>query len=302
MRFSKFCCRPLLSCTIVLALTAVGTSQVISNASRPETAHAVSERFVPVQDGRLYYESCGSGGETVVLLHDGVVDSAVFDDVWPTFCSHFRTIRYDRRGYGRSPVAISGYSELDDLLAILRYAHADRVVLVGCSHGGQLSLDFTLAHRDRVRQLVLVGPVLGGLPFTEQFLTRANHAFSLLKTNLSAAISEWSSDRYLIAPGNQKARQRLRDLLIANPQDMTHTDLPLPVRPALGRLNDIAVPTLIITGAEDIPDVQAHAGAIEAGISGSRRILISDAGHLLYLEKPEEFSRIVINFLELNAP
>ena len=60
------------------------------------------------------------------------------------------------------------------------------------------------------------------------------------------------------------------------------------------------MPTLILTGDADIPDVHAHAGAIEAGISGSKRIVISDAGHLMYLEKPEEFSRLVIGFIESN--
>jgi pimeloyl-ACP methyl ester carboxylesterase len=53
-------------------------------------------------------------------------------------------------------------------------------------------------------------------------------------------------------------------------------------------------------GDADIPDVHAHAGAIEAGIGGSRRMIISDAGHLMYLEKPEDFSRVVILFIESN--
>jgi pimeloyl-ACP methyl ester carboxylesterase len=46
--------------------------------------------------------------------------------------------------------------------------------------------------------------------------------------------------------------------------------------------------------------VHAHAGAIEAGIAGSKRVVISDAGHLMYLEKPEEFSHQVIAFIESN--
>jgi pimeloyl-ACP methyl ester carboxylesterase len=50
----------------------------------------------------------------------------------------------------------------------------------------------------------------------------------------------------------------------------------------------------------DIPDVHAHAGVIEAGIYGSRRVVLTDAGHLMYLEKPEEFSSLVIGFIRLN--
>jgi pimeloyl-ACP methyl ester carboxylesterase len=53
-------------------------------------------------------------------------------------------------------------------------------------------------------------------------------------------------------------------------------------------------------GDADIPDVHAHAGVIEAGIPNSRRVVVEDAGHLMYLEKPEEFTRLVITFIKAN--
>ena len=59
----------------------------------------------------------------------------------------------------------------------------------------------------------------------------------------------------------------------------------------------MSLPWLVL-GDADIPDVHAHAGAIEAGIPGARRVLVSGVGHLMYLEKPVAFSRIVIEFLE----
>jgi pimeloyl-ACP methyl ester carboxylesterase len=77
-------------------------------------------------------------------------------------------------------------------------------------------------------------------------------------------------------------------------------DMIMAPKPAIGRLNEIKVPTLIITGAADIPEVQAHAGAIEAGIPSAQRIVMDGVGHLLYLEKPAEFARLTINFLEAN--
>ena len=70
------------------------------------------------------------------------------------------------------------------------------------------------------------------------------------------------------------------------------------MKAALPRLGEIHIPTLLLVGDADIPDVHAHAGAIEAGIPSARRVVINDVGHLMYLEKPAEFSRIVIEFLE----
>jgi pimeloyl-ACP methyl ester carboxylesterase len=67
------------------------------------------------------------------------------------------------------------------------------------------------------------------------------------------------------------------------------------------RCFEIHVPTLLLTGDADIPDVHAHAGAIEAGIPGARRVVVEGVGHIMYLEKPAEFSRLVIDFIELNG-
>jgi 3-oxoadipate enol-lactonase len=257
---------------------------------------------VQVDGSKVYYEECGTGEQTVVLIHDGVVDSAVWDDVWPEFCRQFHTIRYDRRGYGRSPAATTGYFETDDLVAILRHLGVQRTAIVGSSHGSEVSIDFTLAHPGIVQQLVLVGAVVGGMPYSQHFLERGRKADSLLgKGDIKGAITEWSNDRYLTGPGSANARKRLLELLSASPQDLSHADFPLFPKPALPRLAEIRVPVLLLVGDADIPDVHAHAGAIEAGIPGARRVVVPGVGHLMYLERPAEFSRLVTGFIEANA-
>ncbi|HEV3207828.1 MAG TPA: alpha/beta hydrolase [Terriglobales bacterium] len=272
----------------------------VTSAQNPNTT-TLPGAFVDVDGGRLYYQECGTGPEAVVLIHDGIAHSAVWDDVWPTFCKQFHTIRYDRRGYGRSPAATTWYSETEDLATLLHSRRVKRAILVGSSHGGELSIDFTLQYPDLVKQLVLVGAVVSGFPYTDHFLNRGMANSRPFETgDVAQGLSNWSKDRYLLAPGHEAAQKRLLAILTANPQDMTHADFVRPTRPALPRLSEIRIPTLILVGDADIPDVHAHAGAIEAGITGSRRMIISDAGHLMYLEKPEEFSRVVIPFIESN--
>jgi pimeloyl-ACP methyl ester carboxylesterase len=266
-------------------------------------AHAQSASpqgsFMEVDGAKLYYEECGSAPQVVVLVHDGVLHSAAWDDVWSDFCKHFHTIRYDRRGYGRSPAATQGYYATDDLAAILHHLRLRRVALVGSSHGGEISINFTLDHPEVVEQLVLVGTVVGGMPYTSHFLKRGEALGKPLeKGDIKGAIEAASKDKYLTAPGSDAAKKRIADVLLANPQDLTHPELELPVKAALPRLGEIHIPTLLLVGDNDIPDVHAHAGAIEAGIPNARRVVVSDVGHLMYLEKPAEFSRIVIEFLE----
>jgi len=82
---------------------------------------------------------------------------------------------------------------------------------------------------------------------------------------------------------------------------MRHPDYPFRNKPSLPRLHEIHVLTLLLTGDADIPDIHAHASAIEPGIPNSRRVVVADTGHITYLEKPTEFSRLVINFIEQNT-
>jgi 3-oxoadipate enol-lactonase len=271
--------------------------QSVPGASRPAPG-----AFVEVEAGKLNYEECGTGPDAVVLIHDGIAHSAVWDDVWPIFCERFHTIRYDRRGYGRSPASTTWYTETEDLATLLRSRKVSHAVLVGSSHGGELSIDFTLQYPALVRQLVRVGAVVSGLPYTDHFLNRGmSNSQPFEKNDVPAGLANWAKDKYLLAPGHDAAKKRLLELLTANPQDMTHSDYARPTQAALHRLKEIRIPTLIIVGDADIPDVHAHAGAIEAGIPGSKRVVIAEAGHLMYLEKPEEFSRVVITFIEANG-
>jgi 3-oxoadipate enol-lactonase len=270
--------------------------------SAPAASKPAPGAFVEVESGKLYYEECGTGPDAVILIHDGIAHSAVWDDVWPTFCKRFHTIRYDRRGYGRSAASTTWYTETEDLATLLRNRKVGHAILVGSSHGGELSIDFTVQYPALVRQLVLVGAVVSGLPYTDHFLNRGiNNSQPFEKNDVPGGLANWAKDKYLLAPGHDAAKKRLLDLLTASSQDMTHSDYARPTQPALHRLREIRVPTLILAGDADIPDVHAHAGAIEAGIPGSKRVVITDAGHLMYLEKPEEFSRVVITFIDANA-
>jgi 3-oxoadipate enol-lactonase len=292
----------------VLGITMCATLALVLGDPRPLVAQGSGSIFNPgpipfvlVEGSKLYFEECGTGDEAVVLIHDGIAHSAVWDKVWPDFCKKFHTIRYDRRGYGRTPAATSPYTEIEDLAALLRQRKVSRSILVGSSHGGELSIDLTLHYPNVVQQLVLVGAVVSGLPYSDHFLNRGMiNSRPFEKNDVAGGLANWAKDKYLLAPGHDEAQKRLLALLTANPQDMTHGDFARPIMPAIGRLHEIRVPTLILVGDADIPDVHAHAGALEAGIAGSKRVVISDAGHLMYLEKPEQFSQEVINFIESN--
>jgi hypothetical protein len=88
-----------------------------------------------------------------------------------------------------------------------------------------------------VEQLVLVGAVVGGMPYSKHFLERGNTLSKPLENgDIKGAVAAATRDKYLTAPGSDAAKKRMADILSADPQDLTHPDLELPVKPALPRL------------------------------------------------------------------
>lgn len=268
---------------------------------RERPAQAVESGFLEVADGRLYYEVAGEG-EAIVFLHDGLTHAGVWDPQFQRLADSFRVIRYDRRGFGRSSVPTGSYSPAEDLHRLSGHLGVDRAVLVGGSSGGRLALDYALAHPSRVSGLVLIGAVVSGLGFSDHFLERGRRNMAPLSDgDVAATVEKWVEDRYWIAPGNAGARERIRAVVARYAEKRFLEHRPeLAVRsgpPALGRLGEIEAPTLVVVGAEDIPDVHAHAGAIDAAIRDSRRVVVPDAGHLVAFERPEAFDRLLRDFL-----
>jgi 3-oxoadipate enol-lactonase len=255
-----------------------------------------------VAGGSVYYETAWTdhSAPAVVLTHDGLLHRETWDAQFTAFAHHYRVARWDRRGYGRSPAPQAPYSSVDDLARVVRAVSDAPAALIGCSFGSLVSLHCALDHPQLVGALVLVGPIVSGLGYSEHFLTRGGHQPPAPDAPEATQLEYWTrTDPWIVAADNDSARQRLRALLTANPHDLRPAvDLEQrPASPALERLGQVSVPTLIVVGEVDIPDVHAHSGAIEAGIGGARRVVLPGSGHLPQLEVPDDFNRVVLEFL-----
>ena len=256
-----------------------------------QTNHAESESaFVDVPGGRLYAEECGTGS-AVVLLHDGLLHSVVWDSMWTELCSKYHVLRYDRRGYGKSEPAKARFAPEDDLLRVMQHAKIARATLVGCSSGTALATDFAIAHPDNVQALFLIGPVVHGMRSSDYFLQRGNAANAPLERNdVRAAAENWSKDPFQVSGDRPNARKKIFDTLVSNPQNFTvpgQFEL-RPSPPTVIRLSEVQAPTLLIVGESDIADVHAFAGALQAAVPVVRREVWKNDGHLIPLEKPTE--------------
>jgi pimeloyl-ACP methyl ester carboxylesterase len=132
-------------------------------------------------------------------------------------------------------------------------------------------------HPQLVRALVLVGPIVSGLGYSQHFLTRGGHRPPAPDAPVAAQL--------LLAANPQNFRQR---------EDLEQR----PASAALERLGQLSVSTLLVVGEADIPDVHAHCGAIQASIPDASRVVLSGSGHLPHLEVPDAFNRVVLEFLD----
>lgn len=256
--------------------------------------------YVNLDNDSIYYESKGSGN-VMILIHDGMLHHEVWDDQFSFFSRRFKVIRYDRRGYGKSSPATGSYTHLDDLAALYDHLEIDSAILVAGSSGGALALDFTLDYPRKVEGLVLVGAVVGGFSYTDHMRTRGGHLPEGLENDLEETIYFARHDPYEIYKKNVQAKDKAVELIKNNPKRISRRQKFIPREiPSYLRLNEIKAPALILVGEFDIPDVHAHAGAINAGISQSRRIIIPESGHLIPMEQPELFNRVVEEFINEN--
>lgn len=279
---------------------------LISAASARGYAQAGSATvtgYVAVDSSRLYYEECGSG-PTIVLVHDGLMASATWDLVWPTLCREAHVVRYDRRGVGQSTAAAkTPFSQTADLEALLADRRITSATVVGSSAGGGIAIDFALAHPGRVERLILLGPVIDGLGYSAHFIQREKrNAEPLLRDDVTSAIEKQLDDPFVLEPGNSAVRQRVRETLTANPQNLrslltTNRLVERPAVPAAARLGELRIPALILVGEHDIPDVHAHSGAIELGMGGARREVVAGGGHLIQLDHAALIGPRILSFI-----
>jgi pimeloyl-ACP methyl ester carboxylesterase len=258
---------------------------------------------------QLYYETLGEG-HPLVLIHGGYMDRRMWDDQFHAFAQHYRVIRYDVRGFGKSELPPVPYADRQDLFDLLKYLGIEKTYLLGLSLGGVIAIDFTLEHPTMVDALILVGsPVPGfpvGLLYTEEQLEQQRSRWAAFEAaiqerNIPAMVDALMEDPTLVPSSNYPAaRQRVRNNL--SEYSFAWVLDPAPKQdlepPAYERLTEIHVPTLIMLGAQDDPRLFKDADKLERDIVGARRVTIPETHHMPNMEKPEEFNAIVLDFLD----
>ena len=222
------------------------------------------------------YDDIGTG-MPVLFIHAFPLNRTLWAPQLSALVERCRCIAFDLRGFGESsvspPYSIEQYA--DDCAHLLDQLRVDKVVFVGASIGGYIAFAFWRRHRRRVRAFVLAGTRAG--TDTDQTLARRRQIIDIARREGGVAVANAQIASLEGIVGAQEAMMVRAD---------STTTLPT-----------IDVPTLIMVGDEDVPNPVKEARAIHERIAASRLEIITQAGHLVNLERPAAFNHLLTEFL-----
>jgi 3-oxoadipate enol-lactonase len=265
--------------------------------------------WIDVPGGRLGAEEEGQG-PPILLVHSAIVNRRAWDPVAPLLVdAGYRVIRHDMRGFGESTAEAVEYGPHEDIVAVLDHFGVGRAAVVGNSMGAKFSLEAVLESPDRFVAYVWVGGGISGFdkepsPDEEALFKAESDAEKAGDMDLAAELDTriwvdgWSDgvnqpttrvdpevraaikamDRELLEPGREYGTFRRPE-------------------PSLGRLGDVAVPTLAVIGDLDTTGTRESAERLAAGVRGARIVRLPDVAHIIGMEAPDRLAALIVEHL-----
>lgn len=243
-------------------------------------------------------------GLPVIFLHAFPLNQTMWDDQSSELKKHCRVVTLDLRGFGQSSAPPGPYS-MDQMAADVRglmsVLDIEKAVLVGLSMGGYIALAFYRNYPEAVRALVLADTRASA--DTHEARLRRLKSADKAETVGSRAIAD-DMVPMLVGRTTLESRasivERVRSMIEANsPQGIAGAQRAMAVRrDSTYILAGVDFPVLIMVGSEDTLTPIVEAESLRNGIAGARLCLVEDAGHLSNIERPEEFNRILTEFIK----
>jgi len=257
---------------------------------------------IEVNGIQLYYELHGpEDGEVLVLSNGVLMRTSSWVLQTPVLSQHYRLLLYDCRGMWQAdhpagPYTMAGHA--DDLAGLLDALGIDRAHIGGISYGGEISMHFALRYPQRTQSLIVassvsqIDPQLQGWMESWIAAARSGDPEQLFQVTYPLNFSEgWIAAN---GPTLEAARQRY-----------TQIDMPAMLELFLcfsrldltAELPQIAAPTLVIVGEEDLLKPRKYAELIARQIPGAELTIVPHAGHAVCWEQPDLFNTLLLGFL-----
>jgi pimeloyl-ACP methyl ester carboxylesterase len=266
--------------------------------------------YLSADDGvKLYYEEAGQGFP-IVFVHEFAGDHRSYEPQLRYFARRYRCIAYNARGYPPSdvPDAEQAYSQeraRDDIRSVLDALRIDLAHVVGISMGGFATLHFAMAYADRGRSVVVGGCGYGAEPGRRhQFQAEVEAAATRFETlDMQSAADSYAlgATRVQLQNKDRRGWEEFRRMLSehsARGSTLTLRGVQKR-RPSLfdlvEQMGRIRIPTLIVTGDEDDPCLEASI-LMKRTIPSAAWVMVPRSGHAVNLEEPALFNQFLEQF------
>jgi len=245
--------------------------------------------MIPVSGGQIWAEDTGGDGTPLILVNPGWGIASIWSPLMGVLGGRYRVIRYDDRGFGRSPAPTVPFTRLGDLRAVLDHTAAPTPVIVGHSGGGGTALSLALSDPERVASLVLIAPGAPDYPWPQEdpYLGEFARLYSAGDREglISLGLKTWA------AAGDDAAAVTQISAAVSGFFEVGELGQPDP--PAYGRLGEVRLPAVVVRGDREYPMVAECADAIASGIPGCGHVIVPGADHLLPLRTPARLAEII---------
>jgi pimeloyl-ACP methyl ester carboxylesterase len=251
------------------------------------------EGYADLPGVRLWYKDTGGRGIPVVFLHANTGSSQNWDRQIPAFtAAGYRVIAYDRRGWGKSTSdAAQPGTAADDLHALMKFLGVDRFHLLGTAGGGYVAFDYALSFPEQIRSLIVVNSI-GGMQDAD-YLELGRRLRPPQFDAMPPELRELGPAYRAADPDGTKRWIEFEHMSRqSGAAAQTYRN-----RMTFAMLESIKLPVLLITGDADMYAPPPLLRMFSSRIKGSESLIIPEAGHSSYWEKPDVFNRAVLDFM-----
>jgi 3-oxoadipate enol-lactonase len=244
----------------------------------------------------------GPPGAPVVVLSNSLGTSM---EMWaaqvPALSTRLQVLRYDQRGHGGSPAPAGPYDFATlgrDLIDLLDHYGIDRASICGVSMGGMTAMWVAAHEAERVDRIALCF-TSAYLPPAEMWEERAATARAYgMESLIEPAIGRWFTPEFAASGSPQVLARTRANLAAVKPEGYASCCEAIAGMDLREDIGDIRAPTLVVSASEDPATPPDHGRLIADTIPGARFELVEGARHLACLERPEDVTPLILDFLD----
>ena len=260
------------------------------------------EEFIDINGRNIFIKSSGNG-DPIVFLHSSLLTSEMWNSQMDYFSKEYKVIAFDFCGYGKSDLPKGIYSDYEDLKNILDKMDIEKTIIVGCSYGGSVAIDFVLKYPEYVNKLVLITPAINGYKYPLKLTFESIKNFrNVHKMGIEKAVDLFINNKYwnYFIPNEDNIKEMFKSIFIDNKDfyngNYTKKQILKPV--AIKRLSEIKNNILVIGSENDSKFNKDVIKILCEKIQQVKTIEIKKCGHLPNMEKAEEINKIIEEYIK----